>query len=480
MPDPDFDVIVVGSGAAGLAAAVAAGQSGARVLVVESERRIGGSSRLSDAVLQAADTSVQRRDGTVDSTEAMFQYYMALNRWQLEPGLVRAFCDDARVVVEWLAGLGLEFGPVEFAGIEPTPRGHPTIGHGDALIAALQTECGKWKVDMAIDNRVEDVRRSNSTVWSVRARGEELTAPSVVLAAGGFAHNPALIQRYLGGRMLGGSHPPSPAGPGSVGDALVIGERLGAGITGHDRAHWVPGPLVPSEVVLVTTEGHRFINESLDHSVRVAAAHYHGHTQYAVFDERTRRVGGHHRFVARTESAFLFNRDPLRTAGTPVEDWTRSGALVRAATLREAALGAGLDSETVAATIEHYNEACRDGRDGAFEKDPSFLIPIETPPFYVLRVEPSMLVATFCGLRIDHGGRVLHTAGRPIRGLYAAGESAGGVVGEVYAGHGNSVTTGLVFGRRAGYDAAAIALGVTTDPSRRNSTGSTPAGALPS
>jgi fumarate reductase flavoprotein subunit len=479
MPDPDFDVIVVGSGAAGLAAAVAAGRSGARVLVVESERRIGGSSRLSDAVLQAADTTVQRRDGIVDTTDAMFQYYMALNRWQLEPGLVRAFCEDARVVLEWLVGLGLEFGPVEFAGIEPTPRGHPTIGHGEALIAALETECGRWKVDTALDNRVEDVRRSSSTLWTVTARGEDLSTPSVVFAAGGFAHNPALIERYLGGRMLGGSRPSSPAGPGSVGDALVIGERLGAGITGHNRAHWVPAPLIPGEVVLVTTGGHRFINESLDHSVRVAAAHYHGHTQYAIFDERTRQVGAHHRFVARTESAFLFNSDPLRITGTPVEDWTRSGSLVRAATLREAALGAGLDSEMVAATIENYNEACRNERDVAFEKEAGFLVPIETPPFCVLRVEPSMLVATFCGLRIDHAGRVLNTAGRPIWGLYAAGESAGGVVGEVYSGHGNSVTTSLVFGRRAGYDAATVALGATTGASGKHPTGSYSTSELP-
>jgi len=93
--------------------------------------------------------------------------------------------------------------------------------------------------------------------------------------------------------------------------------------------------------------------------------------------------------------------------------------------------------------------------DDAFEKDPSVLAPLRTPPFYAARIQPMMLVATFCGLRIDTGARVLDRAGRPIPGLFAAGESAGGVVGDVYAGHGNSITTALVFGRRAGRNAVA-------------------------
>jgi len=229
-------------------------------------------------------------------------------------------------------------------------------------------------------------------------------------------------------------------------------------ITGHNRAHWVPGPLIPAEVVLVTGEGRRFVDESADHSVRTTAANYHGHTHYAVFDERVRRAGARHPFVSRTASSFLFNDEPFRPRGSPVEDWLRTGELVTADTLRGAATRAGIDSESVAATIEHYNAACESHRDVAFEKDPRHLVPIEDAPFYVLRVAPAMLVATFCGLRIDSLSRVLDTTGRPMRGLFAAGESAGGVVGDVYVGHGNSITSSLVFGRRAGESAATIAL----------------------
>jgi fumarate reductase flavoprotein subunit len=455
MADPDFDVIVVGSGAAGLAAAATAGAEGARVLVVESERRIGGSSRLSDAVLMAAGTSHQRAAGIHDTPQAMFEFYMTLNRWQVEPGLARAFCDDAPAIVDWLGAIGLEFGPVELAGNEGARRGHPTVGGGEALIAGLETECRQLDVEFALDNRVEEVLLVDGHVAGVRARGEDATATAVVLAAGGFAHNSELIRRHLGGRMLGGDHPPSPAAPGSIGDALVMGEALGGAITGHDRAHWVPGPMVPAEVVLLNHEGRRFVNESADHSVRTIVANYHGHTYYAIFDEPCRRAGAANTFVARTDAAFLFGDGPLVTNAEPLATWLRDGDVAIGRSVGEAAGQIGIDPAAAEAALEAYNENCAAGHDPAFEKEAQWLEPICTPPFYAARIRPIMLVATFCGLRIDREARVLDVAGRPISGLFAAGEAAGGVVGDVYAGHGNSITTALVFGRRAGRRAAA-------------------------
>ena len=102
---------------------------------------------------------------------------MTLNRWQVEPGLARAFCDDAPRVVEWLGTIGLEFGAVEFAGNEPVPRGHPTVGMGEALIAALEAECDRLGVELALDNRVEELLLdADGRVGGVRARGEEATA----------------------------------------------------------------------------------------------------------------------------------------------------------------------------------------------------------------------------------------------------------------------------------------------------------------
>jgi fumarate reductase flavoprotein subunit len=382
--EADFDAIVVGAGGAGLAAALAAAESGARVLVVESENRTGGSTRLSDAWLQAAGTSVQRRDGIEDSPAAMYAFYMALNRWQLEPGLTRAFCEDAPEVVEWLRAQGLGFLPTVHAASEPVPRGHRIAGEGEALVGALERACA------------------------------------------------------------------------SRGDALALGESVGAALAGRDRAHWVPLPLVPPDVLLVTAEGRRFVDESADHSVRTAAAGHHGHTYYALFDEGVRRRGSADPFVRKTVSGQLFCDAPLATGAPPVRDWLAAGELALAATLGEAAAALGLPRAAVEGALEQYAAACAAGRDARFEKPARHLRPLGTPPCYALRIRPALLVATFCGLRIDADARVLDAAGRPIPGLFAAGECAGGAVGEVYAGHGNSITTGLVFGRRAGRGAAAF------------------------
>lgn len=88
----DYDVVVIGSGAAGLSAAVAAADAGASVLVVEADKQVGGSSRLSEGHFYAAGTSIQREAGIEgDTAEAMFEHYMTLNQWMVEPSVVWRF-----------------------------------------------------------------------------------------------------------------------------------------------------------------------------------------------------------------------------------------------------------------------------------------------------------------------------------------------------------------------------------------------------
>jgi fumarate reductase flavoprotein subunit len=451
--DTDFDVVVVGSGAAGLAAAWAASAAGARTLVVESEGTTGGSSRLSGCWIQAAGTSLQRAAGIEDSPAAMLHDYLTTNRWRVEPGLARVYCEQAPTVVEWLLALGLEFGPVVRAGAEPVPRGHRALGEGDALITVLERACRAAGVELALGNRVEQLRVEHGRVTGVRARGEDATARCVVLATGGFARSPALRREYLGGRLLGGADPETLAAPGSRGDALVFGADLGAAVVGQDRALWVPSPLTPAGVLLVDPHGRRFVDESADFTTAAQAAAEFGDVHVAIFDERIRR-GPTNAAIPRTASGFLFCDEPVRVAGTPLEQWVARGDLVMADGLDAIAGGFGIAPDALAATVDAYNAACRAGVDARFEKPAEWLVPIESPPFYGARVRPSVLVATFCGLRIDRQARVIDRHERPIPGLFAAGEAAGGVVGDVYAGHGNSITSGLVFGRIAGAAAA--------------------------
>jgi fumarate reductase flavoprotein subunit len=99
------------------------------------------------------------------------------------------------------------------------------------------------------------------------------------------------------------------------------------------------------------------------------------------------------------------------------------------------------------------------GEDFDYLKDPKFLQPIASPPFYAAEIRPATVCFTACGLRIDRDAQVIGESGRPIPGLFAAGESAGGVVGPRYVGSGNSYANCVTFGRVAGTAAARLAIG---------------------
>lgn len=453
----DFDVIVVGSGAAGLAAAVEAAAAGASVVVVESESNTGGSSRLSGCWIQAAGTRLQRAAGIEDSPAAMLQDYLSVNRWRVPVSLARTFCEQAPAVVEWLLQIGLQFGPVVHAGAEPEPRGHRAIGEGEALIAVLEQACRRRDVEFALGNRVEEIIVERGWVVGVQPRGEVLSAPAVILVTGGFARNRALLDQLIAGPWLGPEARPAPtlAGNGSRGDAIALGRRHGATIEGQGRALWVPQALTPPAVLLVTPDGRRFVNESADFTTVAIAAAEFGDIHYAIFDERGRQSP---RFAAieRTAAGFLFNDDAPRLDQPPLDEWVAAGDLVTADSVGGVAQLLGLDRPTVEASVRAYNAASAAGTDGRFEKPAESLLTITAPPFFGLRIRPTVLIATFCGLRIDEQSRVLTADDEPIPGLFAAGEATGGVVGDVYAGHGNSITSGLVFGRIAGRSAAGM------------------------
>src|SRR6476469_1690694 len=106
----DVDVIVIGSGAAGLSAALAAKQAGAgSVLVAEAEAVVGGSSRLSGAYVMGAGTRYQRALGIEDDHVALFRHYQTLSHWDINVEVVRRLCERSGAAIEWLADLGVEF-----------------------------------------------------------------------------------------------------------------------------------------------------------------------------------------------------------------------------------------------------------------------------------------------------------------------------------------------------------------------------------
>ncbi|GAA2976049.1 3-oxosteroid 1-dehydrogenase [Microbacterium terrae] len=355
----------------------------------------------------------------------------------------------------------------------------PILTNGTALIAELVRVCLDAGVELWTDTAFEEFIVEDGAVTGIRVRrGEDVVAvrarKGVVLASGGFAHNPALRREH------GGDQTPDPAwsvaNPGDTGEALSAAIALGAQTDLLDEAWWLPGPdraLGASTLsaarnrpgtIIVGTDGRRFVNESNSY-VEVGKAMFARDQvtpavpSWLVFDDGYRRRYAHRRSLL---------------VGRLSPEWLESGLIVQAATLRELAVSCGIDPQGLEQQVAEFNRHAAAGEDPQFGRgtsaynvclgDPGGSVPnaavgpLESGPFYAFRVFPSD-VGTCGGLITDEAARVL-TADGPIPGLYATGNTTATVMGRHYLGAGASIANSMVFG----YVAARHALGGSDDP----------------
>ena len=451
---PDYDVAVVGAGGAGLAAALEAARAGARVLLVDAAGRTGGSTALSGGVYYAAGTSVQRARGIVDTPDALLHHYLTLNRHDLAPALARKLCFEAAANLEWLLGLGVEFRPEDLynSGTDAVLRGHRPVGRGAAIAAALDSAVSRGGVDVALNSRVSSLTRdAHGVVRGLCVGTERISAHAVVLTTGGFGANRALLERYYPDAMSAPEWAWYIGVPEARGDGLQLGLEAGATLTGQNRglvlithgfAH-DNEPDMPGWLLHVNRGGRRFVKETTNYTVVAELVKLQtGRECFGLFDEDARLA-----CVRATE------RNPSWEASL-LEGFVARGRLLRAPSLEVLAGLAGIERDALLHTVGTYNQAVATGVDGEFFKDPAWLKPLARPPFYAARFRPATIALTSTGLAIDSATRVLDARGAVIPGLYAAGETTGGVLGEIYAASGNSITNAIVFGRTAGQSAA--------------------------
>ena len=457
----DVDVVVIGSGAAGLTAAISAAEAGARVLIAESEGVVGGASRLSGGILMGVGSALQRRNGIDDTVDHAFHEYMLANRWEVEAGPVRRFIEETGPTIDWLAEVGVPFEPFVFpAGQEAVPHGHMVSGSGAGLVEALHAASKEHDVEIALGRRVDRLLTDGAQVTGVAVADDEVTAGATVIASGGFCANPERIAHWWPSGLAGGDWTYYIAGdgaPGSRGDAFDLGAAVDAEIVGRDRGlrllhtgfHREFDAAAPGWLLLVDREGRRFVSETSHYGVLDAVIKSHGDVAWAIFDDRL-----------------------LRSPGIPDSKWDRTGAyrpnynvdlidrmagegrVAVAETIAGLAAAVGLDPVVLAGTVDRYNAAAAAGLDADHLKAAEYLHSLEHPPYYAVELRPASIAVTGCGLRIDDRAQVVGVAGEPIGGLFAAGECTGGIIGPFYAGSGNSLANCVTFGRIAGRTAA--------------------------
>ncbi len=461
----DYDVAVVGTGAAGLCAALEASAAGAGVLLIEGSDTIGGSSRLSSGVIMGAGTRYQKAAGIEDSADDLFAFYMSTNHWKVEPPVVRALAENAGPTIDWLGDLGAPFwDQIYFSGDEPKARGHVVIGEGQAIVDTLHAEVRRRdNIEIALGRRVDRLLVSDGRVVGVADGDDELRAGAVVLALGGFGANPELLDELIPEvRRRSGGFFWYVGADTSRGDAFALGASVDAQVLGHGRcqinvrpdfAH-LPDAYLPGWLVMVNAEGRRFFNEMSPYSVTQPIFLGQPHPIHAIFDEAAKTA-------AQPKSTFSMKK--VHIPGADWEDWVEpvidemltQGKVVRADTVEALASAIGVPPAALAGTVARYNADVEAGADSMYLKEPSVMRPIATGPFYAVEVRLAQLGLTSVGLRIDADARVVDTASATVPGLFAAGECTGGVLGDVYMGSGNSLANCLTFGRIAGRSAAA-------------------------
>jgi succinate dehydrogenase/fumarate reductase flavoprotein subunit len=286
---------------------------------------------------------------------------------------------------------------------------------------------------------------------------------AVVLTCGGFAYNAEMQMDYVGTPLNAFGPPGRNTGDG-IKMALAVGADLwhmnavvgpyGYKVDGYDAAfhHRMPS----ARYIYLDQNGRRFLNEmgiehhactlaSLAFDPTWASTTYPRIPSYVIFDERTRRDGP----ICSGNSGY--NRRFAWSEDNSAE--IEKGWIKRANTIEDLANQLELPVNAVVDEIGRFGRYCAEGNDPQFGRQPEYLLPLDSPPYYGVAIWPTLL-NTQGGPRRDKHARVLDPFGQPIPGLFSAGE-LGSMWGMLYPGAGN-VSEALIFGRIAGANAAAV------------------------
>ncbi|MCW2645778.1 MAG: fumarate reductase/succinate dehydrogenase flavoprotein-like protein [Pseudonocardiales bacterium] len=459
----EADVVVVGFGAAGTAAAYEAASANASVLVLERTSASGGAAAMSDGMIYlGGGTATQRGAGFEDSVENMTAFLTAACGPAPDEAKIAAYCAGTVEHHDWLVARGVQFAatfrpdgggtsPLDGEGlmytggenaypfdelVPPAPRAHVVQGGrpGGAALMTVLTQAAldagaRPSYDTSTERLVvDDGGRVCGVIVSRYGEGFAIRARTgVVLTAGGFINNPEMVEQYapvlhLTGLRLGTE--------GDDGRGIRMAQGAGARVKRMDAVECALPFNAPRGLVhgiLVNRLGQRFVNE----------------------DTYMGRIG-QRALVAQGAEVYLIV-DEAHYA----PNWLGVPAAWVCATAAELSAEIGLPDRALVETLDYFNQHAAQGVDPLFHKRPPALTPL-TPPLaaFDLRADKFPYAPfTLGGLHTLPSGEVLDVDGEPIAGLYAAGRTTSGVAAQGYCS-GLSLGDSTFFGRRAGLSAA--------------------------
>lgn len=464
----EADVVIMGLGAAGVAAAVEAVAAQSKVIAIEKAEKAGGATVLSGGLIyMGGGTKLQTNLGIEDTPENFKNYLSKALGKSSDPELFATFCDQSVDLYDWCVEQGMKFeGGVDetshvveppegisliYSGNErtreymsvaaPAPRGHAPKGGAINIIEPLLSNV---EGDMDIRYKTtgtELVVDSAGAVIGIKAKGPDKgdlaikANKGVILTSGAFTFNEGLVADARAEVL---SCKKRTGGENDLGDGLLAALKIGAAT--HSLSRMTIGEHVYlygalSSGALLDYRGHRILSEDW----------------YGSFIGRKVLENS-------PDSCFIILDQPLYDEVMQNPSAKGLPEPLKADTLEDIAKQTGLPEGNVVFSIERYNEFCDQGVDSDFDKGVEYLQPLVTPPFYAVPANLGALASYFTlgGLKINPSAQVVDLDGAAIPGLYAAGRCSCGIFGE-YAGSGSSIADGLTFGRIAGKAAATSA-----------------------
>ncbi|MDL2307341.1 flavocytochrome c [Desulfovibrio sp. OttesenSCG-928-C06] len=454
--DQTVDVVVVGTGFAGLAAAIEASDAGASVLVIDKAAMIGGNSAIASGLYNCANPKLQKKLGIEDSPELHYQQTLAGGDYRGIPEKVRFYAENALSGLEWLEKMGVEFDPKVFAAVGATyPRSHAPLnnGRGGAIISALKKQADARKITVKMNCALTAVIRDKcieGEVLGVEVKdGKRVkfikATRGVVLATGGFGADVSMRSKYA---PQYDKDLPTTNVPWATGEAITYAQDVGADVSGMDyiqllvacnyftKKYGDLANLGIESAIFLNLDGKRYVAEDARRDILAGST------------------------MNQREKVFIWLADDLagkRYSLERIQQAVDKGLCFTAPTLEELAKllenKMKIPAAEILASVKHYNQMVAAGVDKDFGKKKVNLKPLEKGPFWAS--------PTQAGVHHTMGGlctktdtaQVIDRHGEIVPRLYAAGEVTGGIHGTNRLG-GNATSDCVVFGRLAGQKVA--------------------------
>ena len=451
MPEQTFDAVVLGGSAAGLVTAISAHDAGAKVVVLEKCDRPDGNSIYSMGCIAAWGTNFQNSLGIKDSREDFYDTMMKVSVGRADPDLTRVYTDNITDGVNWLQDeLKVPFKrvlnftwPILRRACQVDGKG---MTGGGGLVQTLLQRARERGIPILFEHKA--IKLETNAAGAVTAVIAQTPTQKirfkarggVALCTGGFSANQELTGIYIGewaSRLsLRGSH-------SVTGENITLTKPLFAKLV--NMGHFHSGPISsethtnPAEVlncgygVVVNMQGKRFVDESFTYVTKAKTCAQ----------------------LTPENKAWVIMDSQWENIAATVKKYKNMNAVYCSAdSLDELCKKAGIEAKAAVQSVNAYNKAVDDKTTAAMTPPCTYAKPhkVEKGPFYAFPFEGGM-TATYGGPKIDVKGRVLNLENKPIAGLYAAGNAAGGLFYKDYLG-GSQLGACTVFGRIVGREMA--------------------------